>query len=124
MLFSLRLELRAAALEKLAHDAGLNHSPTGDHKLTDWSNRVRQQQVTYELADRLDAHMNAAPVGPPVPLTPRRCEACGMAADDLVEHNGTLLCPDVHRCDRHANEAWLNTDIQAGIDAELARLAS
>ncbi|MBJ7469666.1 MAG: hypothetical protein JHD16_00110 [Solirubrobacteraceae bacterium] len=119
MLFSLRLELRAAALDKLAHDASVNHNPASDRKLTDWSNRIRQQQLTYELADRLDAHMNAEPVGPPVPAGLRRCEACGIKADDLVEHDGTLLCPDARRCDRHANETWLNADIQAGINAEM-----
>lgn len=66
MLFSLRLEMRAAALEKLAHDASVNDNPARDDELTDWATRVRQQQLAYELGDRLDAHLNARPVGPPV----------------------------------------------------------
>lgn len=50
-----------------------------------------------------------------------RCEACGVRADDLVEHEGRFYCPTLDRCDRNANIGWLNADIQAGIDAEMTR---
>jgi hypothetical protein len=49
------------------------------------------------------------------------CEACGVEADDLIAHGGAFFCPSLHRCDYNANIGWINTDIQAGIDAELRR---
>lgn len=49
------------------------------------------------------------------------CEACGIEAADLVEHEGAFFCPTVQRCDYNANIGWINADIQAGIDAELHR---
>lgn len=49
------------------------------------------------------------------------CEACGVAADDLIEHEGGFWCPTTHRCDYNQNIGWINADIQAGIDAEMNR---
>lgn len=51
----------------------------------------------------------------------RRCEACGHAADDLIEHEGGFWCPTRDRCDYNQNIGWINADIQAGIDAEMER---
>lgn len=54
-------------------------------------------------------------------MNERRCEACGQAADDLIEHEGAFWCPSLQRCDYNANIDWINADIQAGIDAEMGR---